>query len=657
MKRKEKRWIRFRIYLAAGFFLFGLGAIVTRAYQLQVLERDRLRTIAQEGYIGTIKLPPQRGIIYDREGHELALSVEAGSVYAHPPRIQGKAKTAAKLSKILELERKEVLKRLSSGDSFVWIKRRIPPRQAGKVKEEGLKGVGIMTETKRYYPGKEIAAHLIGFVGTDNQGLEGVERKYDQLLRGSEYRMIKMHDALGRLFSISKPVRSGKGMHNLFLTIDKDLQYRVQQALEEAVRKREARSGQCLVVDPETGEILAMAVVPEFNPNIFSQYRPEQWRNRILTDCFEPGSTLKAFLLAASLEEAAVSPLTLFDCEEGKYRVSGYTIGDAHEHGVLSVSDIVTYSSNIGAIKIGGELGYDRFHDYLQKFGFGTRTGVGLLGEREGFIRPPSEAGPVERATAFFGQGMTTTSLQLAVAMSAIANGGRLMRPYVVKSIVDESGDLVKETSPRMVRRVISERTARRVTRILERVVSEEGTGTQAAIGGFRVAGKTGTAQKVDPETGSYSRESYVATFVGFVPVDRPELLILVVIDEPRGVSYGGVVAAPVFSEIGHWALNHLGVSPGVRLVNQESGAQAGFQERGNPQAGIREAGEGNREGVLPDFTGLAMREVMKKGRALGLKVCLEGTGLAVKQDPGPGSALKNTSSVRVSFKPPRDAG
>jgi cell division protein FtsI (penicillin-binding protein 3) len=441
-------------------------------------------------------------------------------------------------------------------------------------------------------------------------------------------------------------------MHDLVLTIDKDIQYKAHQCLLSAVKKAKAKSGQCLVIDPDTGEILAMAVVPEFNPNVFSKYEPDQWRNRTITDCFEPGSTLKAFLLAASLNEYVVTPKTNFDCENGKYKIGRNVIRDTHKYDVLSVSDIIMYSSNIGAIKIGHRLGYKTFYEYLKKFGFGSKTGIDLLGERNGFIRNPKVAKPIEQATLFFGQGMTTTSLQLAMAMAALANGGKLMRPYVVKAILDASGGVKEQTRPAMVRRVLPVQMARKVSGILEGVVSEDGTGAKAAIGGFSVAGKTGTSQKVDTETGRYSRTKYVATFAGFVPADRPRLVIVVVIDEPKGIPYGGVVAAPAFREVGLWSLNHLQVNPQIRLVKKKKDlAHKPRVEKVSSR--VDPLPLEVKGGFLPDFTGLGMRKVIQGARSLGLKVLLEGTGLAFEQDPKPGSSLKNVRAVKVAFRPP----
>lgn len=650
MKVKDKKWIRFRIYVVAFFIITGLGTVLARAYQLQVLERDKLKAMAEAGISGTIQLPPQRGSIYDREGHELAVSVEVESIYAHPRLVKEKVSVSKKISATLDLKREKVLSQLESDSGFVWIARRISPERADRVKDLNITGLGLITETRRFYPGREIASHLIGFTGADNQGLEGLEKNYDQDLKGPPVAFVQMTDAMGRPFYLKRQDNSGRGLHSVYLTIDKDIQYKAQQALKTAVEKSKAKSGQCIVMDPNTGEILAMTVVPSYNPNVFWNFKPYQWRNRAVTDCYEPGSTIKAFLLAAALEEGVVSPSTRFYCEEGKMRIADHIINDSSAHGELTVAEIVAFSSNIGAIKIGQKLGYPKFYDYLRKFGFGEETGLDTLGERTGYIRTISDARPVDQATIYFGQGMLSTSIQLATAMSAIANGGKLVRPYVVKAIKDQNGRTLKSTRPYIVRRVLSPSVARRVTRILEGVVQEDGTAPKAAIEGFRVAGKTGTSQKVDPRTRTYSKRNYIALFVGFVPAGDPRLVILVMVDEPRGNAYGGMVAGPVFSEVGTWALNDLNVHPPLR-----------FAEKDNPAGPLPVAEPAQKisehilvdNGLLPNFKGQSMREVLRKGRALGLKVVLEGTGLAVKQVPQPGSPLEETSLVKVRFSPP----
>lgn len=660
MKVQEKKWIRFRIYVIAVFFLLGFGTLFARAYQLQVIEKDYLRGTAENGIIGTTQLPPDRGIIYDRDRNELAISVQVASIFAHPRQIKDKVTTAKSLSRILNEKEGRILEILKGNRSFEWIKRKIPPEQARQVTDLKIEGLGATTESRRYYPGRETGAHLIGFAGTDNQGLEGLEKKYDAPLKGPPRRLMWMRDALGRPFAIDKPAPSGQGMHHLTLTIDKDIQYKAQEALRAAVTKCRAQGGHCLVVEPETGEILAMAVVPEFNPNLFSKCGPDQWRNRVLTDCFEPGSTIKAFLASAALEEAVVTPLSEFYCEEGKYRVGGRVVHDTHKHGRMTVTDIIVHSSNIGAIKIGQKLGYANFYAYLKRFGFSEKTGIDLFGEREGFIRSPKKSRPIDQATVFFGQGMSATSIQMAMGMAAIANGGNLMRPFVVKKIVDETGRVVEETRPKVVRRVISVRTAKTVTSILEGVAGSEGTAERAAISGFKVAGKTGTSQKVDPLTKRYSKSKYVASFVGFVPADRPRLLISVLIDEPKGLAYGGLVAAPVFSELGSWALNHLGVNPEPSLLAAaapagKTGAAVAVQQAEErpvfPE--VQELADHLLEGLLPDFKGMGMREVLRRGRTLGVKVCLEGSGLAVDQKPEAGAPIEKGATVTVRFNPP----
>jgi len=651
MKVKEKKWIRIRIYLVAVFFLFVLSTILFRAVQLQVFESEKLKAIASSGYRTVVNLPPKRGTILDREGDELAISVEVGSIYANPRQVNDKTGVASQLALNLEMSSDRILSLLKKDRSFVWIKRKISPRKIDQIKSIGLKGVGFTKETKRFFPGREIAGHMLGIVGSDNQGLEGVEKKYDEILKGSGQSLVQMRDALGRSFFVSKPADVKRDVHNLVLTIDKDIQYKAQQALDRAVEKAKGKSGQCLIMDPETGEILAMATSPAFDPNLFRQHRPSQWRNRVVTDCYEPGSSMKVFLLAAALEMNIISPGTKFYCEEGEYRVGNTPIRDTKKHLTLSASDIVVLSSNIGAIKIGNELGYSRFYEYLNKFGFGQKTNIDLIGERKGSVRPPNRAREVDRANAFFGQGMTSTSLQLANAIAVIANGGRLMRPYVVKAIKDESGNTIKEYHPHLIRRVISPKTAKTVANILEGVVSDRGTAPLAFIEGYRAAGKTSTAQKVDPSTKKYSNKDYMAVFVGFAPVNNPRLVILVMVEEPRGVIYGGDVAGPVFKKVGKWALNRLNVQPRLKLANMESINHD--KNKIKIKRDILSLKSMSDDNILPDFRGLTMREVLKNISALGLSVTLEGSGLAVNQTPGPGSSLKEITSVKVSFRPP----
>ncbi len=659
MKVKQKNWIRIRIYIVAVFFVLGLGVMLARAYQLQVLDRDRLEAIALANYQNKITIPPKRGVIYDREGHELALSVEVGSVFAHPKQIKNKAVTARALSKVLGEDRRKILSSLRESNPFVWIKRQVSPPVMEKVKSLEMEGVGVVKGSRRYYPGREVAGHLLGFAGADNQGLEGLEKKYDAFLKGPATQLVQLRDALGRPFTLRETVSADSGIHDLILTIDKDIQYKAQEALEAAVRKTQAKSGQCVVVEVSTGEILAMAVVPKFNPNIFSRYRPEQWRNRVVTDIFEPGSIMKAFLLAAALEEHVVSPGTRLNCEEGSFEVAGHKIHDTHPHGILTVREIIQYSSNIGAAKIGQKLGYKKFSRYLTLFGFGNKTGVDILGEQKGFVRSEKSAKEIEEITSFFGQGLSVTTLQIAMAMGSIANGGKLMRPYVVSRVVDHSGKIVQSTGPEVVRRVISEKTSSMVTHILEGVVSEKGTGSEAAIRGFRVAGKTGTAQKANPRTGKYFAHKYEALFAGFVPVGNPRLVIVAMVDEPHGIPYGGLVAGPVFSNVGLWSLTYLRVTPQAKwasIQQKSEKIETSDSEAGSTAPDIRihvRMPVAVTDGRLPDFKGQTMREVLRNVRSLGLKVEVNGSGLVCKQYPRPGVSLDKVNLLKVEFSPP----
>jgi len=654
MKVSEKKWIRVRIYVVCRLLVEKHRIILARAYQLQVLDKDRLARIALAGYRGIVKLPPKRGTIYDREGHELAVSVEVESIYTHPHLMQNKVQAAKLLSKILEIKESALLGLFKSQRPFVWIDRKVAPEKIKKAKALGIEGVGFTTETRRYYPGKEIAGHVLGFAGEDNQGLEGLEKKYDKILKGPDYTLIQMRDALGRPFYVNRPAPEESEIRDLVLTIDKDIQYAAEQALKKTVEETRAKSGHAIVVDVKTGEILAMAVTPLFNPNVFWTHQANQWRNRTVTDSYEPGSTIKAYLLAAALDSSLVSPETKFFCENGEYKIGTNTIHDHDRkgHGMLSVAEIIIFSSNIGAVKIGQRIGYKRFHEYLGKFGFGDKTEIDLPGEQEGFLRPVKEAKEIEKATSFFGQGLTVNSLQLVMAMAAIANGGKLMRPYVVKAVRDQRGKVVEENHPHVVRKVMSPETARKVTQILESVVKEKGgTGTLAAIKGYRVAGKTGTSQKVDPATKRYSGKNYVTLFVGFAPVESPRLAILALVDEPEAKKYGGLVAAPVFREVGAWSLNHLRVIPDVRMVRADELVESGNSRNSGSSLHVEVSQEG--PGLLPDFRGQTMREVLRGGRSLGVSVLVDGTGLAVAQKPEPGSPLSNVTQVSVSFRPP----
>ncbi|MBW1709209.1 MAG: penicillin-binding protein 2 [Deltaproteobacteria bacterium] len=566
MKSSQVRWTRFRIVVVFCVFLLAWGGLIWRAASLQIHNRDQLVKVAEQEYLRNIKLIPVRGDIFDRNGEKLAVSLSVDSIYAEPIRIKDPAAMTNQLVRILDLDRGRILKKLSSKSYFVWVKRQVDPDESAAVRALNAKGLGFIKESKRFYPNFSLASHLLGFVGVDAQGLEGIEVAYDDYFRGEVAYMPVMRDALGRTFQdrLSKSRPSMKG-DNLTLTIDRRIQFVVEKALNRAVREYNARSGICIVLRPRTGEVLAMAVAPGFNPNVYGQYPPKRWRNIALTDSFDPGSTLKIFLVAAALEEGVVKPFDRLDCGNGFMSIGSRVVHDSRGYGRLTVSNIVKYSSNIGAVKIGRRLGSDHFYTYLANFGFGSKTGIDLPGESFGLVRPCDKWTEVDAANIAFGQGISVTAIQMVAAMSALANDGLLMRPFVVSKITDPSGKIIKKFRPQVVRRVVSERTAREARRMLRMVVEEGGTGMLAEPEGYPAAGKTGTAQKLDKNTRSYSKTKFVSSFVGFMPYDDPELAVLVILDEPWPKFFGGVVAAPTFKEIGEKVLPLLNLAPRSR--------------------------------------------------------------------------------------------
>jgi len=643
MRSKDNKWVRIRIYVTGVFFACVLCVIFLRAYQLQILEGKRLSSLAREDYTGNLVLMPQRGTIFDRNGKELAISIDVGSIYAYPKAIKDKTGTATLLAKTLGIDRRHVLEKLRSSRSFVWVKRKVTPEEIKKVGGLKLTGIDFTNESRRYYACTETAAHVIGFASQDNRGLEGIELQYNSYLEGKEKRLTRIHDALGRPLLFDGISKENHDPFNVRLTIDKDISYNARKALKRAVEKTDARSGVCIVLRPQTGEILAMAVVPEFNPNIFWRYKPQDWRNRTVTDCYEPGSTLKAFLLAGALEQGVITPKTILNCERGTYRVGGSVIHDSKPYGMLRVRDIIKVSSNIGAIKMGQRLGPGRFHSYLKRFGFGERTGIDFPGERAGTLKPLGKTSVLGQNTLYFGQGISTSPLQLALAFGAIANGGHLMKPFIVKSILDRHGKAIREFGPVKRRDVISADTARTVRKILEGVTKEGGTAPKAAIEGYRVAGKTGTAQKVDPAERTYSDEKFVAFFGGFAPSSSPAVVILVALDEPKDTPYGGIVAAPVFKEVGYVTLNYLNVKPSIRY--SFSGPVQRKQKTAVQSPDV--------PGLVPNVRGLGLRDVLRKARRLGVRVVVKGSGFAVDQSPAAGTPLRKGKSLTVTFKPP----
>lgn len=649
---KSEKWVRIRIRLVGFCFIAVFGLVAVRAFHLQVVCQDDWKKRAERQHQRVIPLTPERGTIYDRNGEELALSIEVDSVFVEPAKITDPERTARALSAALSLPYASTKGKLESKRNFVWIKRQVSQRESAAVRELKLPGIGFTKEHRRYYPNSEVGAQVLGFTGLDPKGLEGVELQYDGVILGQGGYLVTERDALGRGLGPGDPVvKKGRGGSSLTLTLDKNLQYIAEKELAAGVREARAKAGTIVVLDPRSGAVLAMASQPDFNPNAPGKYRPDNWRNRAICDTFEPGSTFKPILVAAALNEGLVHPEQKIYCENGAFRVGGRTIHDTRRYENLTVAEILKVSSNIGTAKIGKMLERERFHNYIQAFGFGQSTGIHLPGEVTGLVRRPSQWFEIDLAAISFGQGISVTPLQLAAATAAIANGGYLMAPYVVEKIVDNYGQVEKHEQ-RLVRQVVSEKAARQVRDMMIAATEEGGTGTLASVPGFRVAGKTGTAQKVDPVTGGYSVDKRIASFVGFVPAEDPRLVVLVAIDEPTGKTYGGLVAAPVFSKFATQALRYMNVTPTIP-VRQVAASPLPEIPPLPPVAVQAESPEGEDLLRMPDFSGMSYRQVLQAMERTGINIRLEGSGRAVDQNPKAGRAVTFGSEVWVRFASP----
>ena len=654
MKDGREKWARLRIRLFGSLFAFFFAITSARAFYLQVVQKDELLKLAEKQHQKIVQLTPGRGAIYDRTNSELAVSIEMDSCFAEPRNIEAPEEVAAKLAPLLGMDRELLKQKISGRKGFVWLQRRMLPEQVQRIKQLQLEGIGFVKESKRFYPNREMASHVIGFTGVDPGGLEGIELKYDSTLLGNTGYLVTERDALGRDIAMKgMVVKSASKGQNVILTLDKNIQYIAENELAKAVEKCGAKGGIAIVMEPDTGRVLAIANYPGFNPNAYEKYGPHLMRNKAIADSFEPGSTFKAFLMAAALEEKIISSHDSFNCENGSYAIGGRIIHDTHKYGALSVSDILKYSSNIGSAKIGSLLGSERLSRYLRAFGFGERTGIDLPGEVKGVLRDRSQWYGVDLATISFGQGVSSSAIQLAAAYSAIANGGVLMKPYVVEKVTDEQETVLQHYSPQARRRVVSEKTAERVAKMLESVTTDGGTGTSAAVEGYRVAGKTGTAQKVDPVTRGYSVDKRTASFIGFAPVSDPKLTILVVIDEPKTSTYGGVVAAPAFSTIALRSLCYLNVPPDKKEKPKQERVEAKLNPEEVPEESFEGTISDGLEGKnMPNFRGMSMRQVLQLMEKRNLNVKLLGSGRVIEQNPPPGHTIGPADRVWVRLAP-----
>jgi cell division protein FtsI (penicillin-binding protein 3) len=649
--KRPFRGIKSRLTLAGVLFLLMFLAVGARAFQLQILQGEKLKRLGEKQHLTEWTILPKRGTILDRGGEPLAVSLEAQSVYARPKRIKDIEVASRSIAQSLSIDAQEIERKLTTDKSFVWLKRQIAPKEAERIKTLNLEGVSMYNEPNRYYPQGPLAGQVVGFVGRDSQGLDGLELHYDPYLRGESGSSMIERDALGRKVLVQgvEEIQIPPGS-DIQLTLDTSMQHLAEKELETAVAKFRAKRGIAVVAEPFTGEILALANYPLFNPNDASNRSSSQWRNRAVTDSFEPGSTFKSVLAAAALEEGVVGKEDLFYCELGKYAYGGKVIHDSHEHGWLSFAKIIQYSSNIGVTKVAEKLTKQRYFKYIEKFGFGRPTGIDLPGEAAGVVRPADKWAPIDLATHSFGQGVSVTPIQLLMAYGAIANGGFLMKPFVVRRVLTPDGQVAWENQPHVVRRVISEPTARALTSILKGVVSEGGTGVMGSVEGFEVAGKTGTAQKPDLARGGYFAKKRVASFVGFVPADDPRLVLLVLIDEPEVDVYGGTVAAPTFRNIAGAGLRRLGVLPDrPQTQKPETAEQAALI----PVARRNESGTVKSAGALevPDFVGLSLRQALEKAKSMNIRLEMRGNGYVTKQLPAAGAVWDKGDLVALDLR------
>lgn len=553
----QKRSLRF-----CGIFLFLIISLLyfsAKLLLIQFFRSDHLAALAEKQQNHYLTLEPVRGAIYDRQLRPLAINVPVYSVYANPRRMTRAQKDAAirDLSALLDLEPRPLREKLSRDKYFVWLARKIPLELTEKVRHAKLKGIGLIKESKRSYPNQYLAAHLIGFAGMDNRGLEGLELLFDKYLRGEPGWSQILRDARQRELLIEKGFIPPKDGFSLVLTIDETIQYITERALDKAFPKSNAVAATVIVMDPKTGEILALANRPTYDLVNFDFSAPEDRINRAVALVYEPGSIFKIVAASAALEEKIFKETDKIFCENGSYLVGGHILHDHHGHGLLTFSEVFEQSSNIGTTKIAQKMGAATFYKYARRFRFGMKTGIDLIGEVNGTLKPPSQWSKTSIGALPIGQEVTATPLQLVCAMAAIANDGTYMKPYLVKYIKDTHDELIQSFEPQMVDQVISPETAQRVKVILQGVV-DRGTAKKAQIAGMAVAGKTGTAQKVID--GRYSANRFYASFFGFAPVEDPRLAVIVVFDDPRPNHFGGTVAAPVFRDIMADALKYLDV-------------------------------------------------------------------------------------------------
>ena len=658
----REQWMQVRVAFLAMLVFLGAGLVLRRAYELQVERSDTLREMAEDQYLRDVKLAPKRGSVLDRHGAELAVSVAVDSVYANPRKMRRAGvdpnRAAQLLANVLGADEQLLRERFALDRYFVWVKRHVTPAQADRVTKLELDGVELTRESKRYYPNSELAAHVLGFSNLDGTGVEGIELALDERLKGSSTSIPAIRDRSGRVvFSESLLEDRASLGDDVTLTIDKTIQSIAERELELGVRTFEAQAGSVVVMDPNTGEILALANFPTFNPNDPSKFSGAARRNRAVTDRYEPGSTVKPFTVGGALSRGTVRANQLIDCQNGEMQVAEYTIHDTHAYAELTPSQILAQSSNVGTAKTGTTLGKEGLYQVFRSFGFGTKTGVLLPGETAGILRHWKRWYDMDAATIAFGQGLSVNTLQLTLAMGAIANGGKLVKPVLVRHLTHAEGTTEIIDPAEVKRTVMSPGTARLLADMLTEVTAPSGTGAEASLDGYLAAGKTGTAQKADYLAGGYAKGKWLASFVGFVPANQPRLVISVAIDEPMIAHYGGTVAGPVFRRVAEASLRYLGVPPRNSVsplaTHREEKRRRKKLGHDEPPPAITETAA-VAEGSVPSLVGFSARRVLVEAKKRGFDVAVHGTGVVVSQVPAAGTQIGPEVRVEVTLAPPQ---
>ena len=680
--------VHVRLLVIAGVAFLWMGAVFGRLTYLQLFRHSDYLARALRQQQRSFEITPERGAIYDRNGRPLAMSISVDSAFAVPSEIADENLAARLLSGVVNKPQEEIEARLESSRSFAWIARKLPPEKADAISKLNLKGIYLQKENQRFYPKRDLAAHVLGFVDLDEKGLMGIERELDSQIRGKSERIVVMADARQRWFDGGEAQRE-RGA-SVVLTLDEKIQYTAERELAAAIAKTHSAAGTVIVMNPNTGEILALANWPKFNPNKASDAPSETWMNRAVSAIYEPGSTFKLITLAAAFDQGITRPDEVFDCENGQVYISNHRIRDHKPFGLLTVSDILAKSSDVGAIKIALRLGAPKFYDYIRAFGFGTTTGVELPYESRGRVARLEDWKPISVGSISMGQEIGVTPLQLISAVSAIANGGLLYKPQIVAEL--RRGEKVLPPEEPLAaaepKRAIRPETAATLRQLMEGVVLH-GTGPLAHLDGWTSAGKTGTAQKIDPTTGRYSPTQYIASFTGFAPINNPAVTILVSLDSPVGLHEGGDVAAPVFKRIAEQVLAYLDVARDVPLNPKliqtaymkhasedpsalEDFSAVDFSGQPDPPPAASQTtkpdGEEQRDSrkpvltvavdqggdiEVPDFSGKTMRDVADIALRLGLDPVLVGSNLATEQSPAAGAKVRQGAKITVQFGTP----